>query len=343
MSNESRENISFLKVHQAWLNWTHRSSVKRGNPVHPRIRISSAHHEWNHVVVPLIALAKGFFADEGLEDLELVTMESEDASIEALTYRKVDFALDAATAYVLKAISNRSDIYIIAPRRGTHAFHLFGQKGMNSVKDLKGGRINAFTPGDEMTVQAAQVVRDAGMVPEVDVKITFFEGNMHDIFGMENSFRRGETQALLAADVQVERLKADGYPVLVNLQKAYLPRQDRVIIATGNMVNDHHDIVKAFIKGIIRGNRFFLDKKNRQEITAIVQEAGFVIEDQQLFDSIFDSLYTRIPPNCHLPLEGIEQAIKEQIAAGQIGKNITADKIVKIKPLQEAQKELGLI
>ncbi len=343
MSNESRENVSFLKVQQAWLNWVNRASGKQGKSAHPRIRVSSAHHEWNHVVVPLIALAKGFFADEGLEDLELVTLESEDASIEALTCRKADFSLDAATAYALKAISEGSDIYIIAPRRGTHAFHLFGQKGMSSVRDLKGGRINAFTPGDEMTVQAAQVVRDAGMVPDVDVKVTFYAGNMHDIFGMENSFRRGETQGLLAADVQVERLKSDGYPVLVNLQKTYLPRQDRVILATGNMVNDHHDTVKAFIKGIIRGNRFFLNKKNRQEITDIVQEAGFVIENRQLFDSIFDSLYTRIPANCHLPLEGVEQAVKEQIAAGHIGKNITTDKIVKIKPLQEAQNELGVV
>lgn len=343
MSNESKENISFLKVQQAWLNWTHRTSSMKGNSVHPRIRISSAHHEWNHVVVPLIALAKGFFAEEGLEDLELVTLESEDASIEALTYNKADFALDAATAYALKAISNGSNIYIIAPRRGTHAFHLFGQKGMHSVKDLKGGRINAFTPGDEMTVQSAQVIRDAGMVPNVDVKITFYEGNMHDIFGMENSFRKGETQALLAADVQVEKLKSDGYPILVNLHEAYLPRQDRVIVAAGNMVNNHHNTVRAFIKGIIRGNRFFLDKKNRQEITDIVQEAGFVIENQQLFDSIFDSLYTRIPANCHLPLDGIEQAIKEQVSAGNIGKNIKIDNIVRIRPLQEAQNELGLI
>ena len=67
------------------------------------------------------------------------------------------------------------------------------------------------------------------------------------------------------------------------------------------------------------------------------------MENQQLFDSIFDSLYTRIPANCHLPLEGVEQAIKEQIATGQIGKNITTDRVVRIRPLQEAQNELGLL
>lgn len=343
MSNETMGNVSFLKIHQAWLNWTRRDAGRKHESVHPRIRISSAHHEWNHVVVPLIALAKGFFAEEGLEDVELVTLESEDASLEALTRRKVDFALDPATAYVLKAIHGGGDIYIIAPRRRTHAFHLFGQKGMRSVKELKGGRIHAFTPGDEMSVQAQQVIRDAGMIPDVDVKITFYEGPMHDIFAMENAFRRGEAQALLAADVQVEKLKTDGYPLLVNLQEVYLSRQDRVMVATGDMVNNHHDAVKAFIKGIIRGNCFFLNKKNRGETTDIVRQAGFVIENRRLFDAIFDSLYTRIPVNCDLPIEGIEQAIREQAAAGQIDHSITVDNIVRTKPLQEAQKELGLL
>jgi len=341
MSNETISGLPFLKIHQAWLNWT--NNVPRPNrSLHPRIRVSSAHDEWNHVVVPLIAFAKGFFADEGLGDVELVTLESENASIEALTHQQVDFALDPATAYVLKAIHSGSEIYIIGPRRATHAFHLFGQKGMRSVKDLKGGRINVFTPGDEMTVQATQVIRDAGMVPDADVKITYYEGPMHDIFGMEEDFRQGKTQGLLAADVQVERLKTDDYPVLVNLHEAYLPRQDRVMVATGQMVNHHPNTVKGFMKAIIKGNRFFLDRKNRGEITQIVRQAGFVIENQKLFDAIFDALYTRIPPDCHLPVQGIEQAIKEQIAGGQIDGNMTVDQIVRIKPLEEAQKELGV-
>jgi len=337
MSNEIVENVPFLKIHRAWLAWKQDTASPQ-----PRIRISSAHDEWNHVVVPLIGLAKGFFADQGLQDVELVTLESEDASLEALSRGQVDFALDPATPYVLRNIHKGADIYIIGPRRATHAFHLFGQKGMRSVRDLKDGKINVFTPGDEMTIQAAQIIRDAGMIPGVDVKITYYEGPMHDIFGMEEDFRQEKTQGLLAADVQVERLKADGYPVLVNLQEAYLPRQDRVMVATGHMVNHHPDTAKAFMKAMIRGNRFFLDRKNRTEITEIVKQAGFAIEKPKLFDAIFDALYTRIPPDCHLPLQGIEQAIAEQVQAGQIDTSITVERIVRIEPLRQAQKELGL-
>ncbi|NIO08722.1 MAG: ABC transporter substrate-binding protein [Deltaproteobacteria bacterium] len=345
MSNEVIGQVPFLKIHRSWLDWNLSNSGRKRSSLHPRIRISSAHDEWNHVVIPLIALAKGFFAQEGLEDVELVTLESEGASLEALNQGFADFAVDPVTPYVLKSINNGNDIYIIGPRRRTHAFFLFGQRGMTSPRDLKGGKINVFTPGDEMTVQSTQVIRDAGMVPNVDVKIDYYQGDMHDILGMEDAFRRGEAQGLLAVNVQVERLKSEGFPILVNLQEAYLPRQDRVMVATGQMVNYHHDTVKGFLKGMIRANRYFMDRNNKDEIIRFVEDAGFdqiVQSDRKLFEAMFENSYTRIPPNCHLPLEAVEQAIKEQFAQGNIDESITLDRIVRIKALKEAQQEVGL-
>ncbi len=345
MSNETLGQVPFLKIHRAWLDWNLSNAGRRRSSLHPRIRISCAHDEWNHVVIPLIALAKGFFADEGLEDVELVTLESEGASLEALNQGFADFAVDPVTPYVLKAINQGNDIFIIGPRRRTHAFILFGQRGMTSPRDLKGGKINVFTPGDEMTVQSTQVIRDAGMVPNVDVKIDYYQGDMHDILGMEDAFRRGEAQGLLAVNVQLERLKSEGFPILVNLQEAYLPRQDRVMVATGQMVNYHHNTVKGFLKGMIRANRYFMDKQNKDEIIRFVEDAGFdqiVQADRKLFEAMFENSYTRIPPDCHLPLEAVGQAIKEQQAQGNIDESITVDRIVRIKALQEAQEEVGL-
>ncbi len=345
MSNENIGQVPFLKIHRAWLDWNLSNAGHRRSSLHPRIRISSAHDEWNHVVIPLIALAKGFFADEGLEDVELVTLESEGASLEALNHGFADFAVDPVTPYVLKAINHGNDLFIIGPRRRTHAFFLFGQRGMTSPRDLKGGKINVFTPGDEMTVQSTQVIRDAGMVPNVDVKIDYYRGDMHDILGMEDAFRRGEAQGLLAVNVQVDRLKSEGFPILVNLQEAYLPRQDRVMVATGRMVNYHHNTVKGFLKGMIRANRYFMDRRNKDEIVRFVEDAGFdqiVQADRKLFEAMFENSYTRIPPDCHLPLEAVGQAIKEQIAQGNIDESITVERIVRIKALQEAQQEVGL-
>jgi hypothetical protein len=163
---------------------------------------------------------------------------------------------------------------------------------------------------------------------------------------MTVTFRREEAQGLLAVNVQLERLKADGYPILVNLQEVFLPRQDRVMVATGHMVNHCHNTVKAFLKGMIKANRFFMERQNKGEIIKIVEDAGFVREvheDEKLFQAMFENSYTRIPPDCHLPLEAVEQSIKEQIEQGQIDESITVERIVRIKALQEARREVGLL
>jgi hypothetical protein len=40
-----------------------------------RLRLSAAHNEWNHVGIALLAMEEGFFAEEGLTDVELITFD----------------------------------------------------------------------------------------------------------------------------------------------------------------------------------------------------------------------------------------------------------------------------
>lgn len=118
------------------------------------------------------------------------------------------------------------------------------------------------------------------------------------------------------------------------------------MVATGRMVNHYHGTVKAFLKGMIKANRFFMERRNKEAIIQMVLDAGFVHEvqdDERLFHAMFENSYTRIPPDCHLPLEAVEQSIKEQIDLGQIDESITLDRVVKIKALEEAQQEVGLM
>ena len=105
-------------------------------------------------------------------------------------------------------------------------------------------------------------------------------------------------------------------------------------------------LVKAFLKGMIKANRFFMERRNKEAIIQIVVDAGFVHEvhdEERLFHTMFENSYTRIPPDCHLPLEAVEQSIREQIEQGQIDESVTLERVVKIKALEEAQREVGLV
>jgi len=41
-------------------------------------------------------------------------------------------------------------------------------------------------------------------------------------------------------------------------------------------------------------------------------------------------------------LDGVEQAIKEQREEGRVSEKITLDNVVRVEPLRQAQRELGI-
>ncbi len=53
--------------------WISVAKGRRGR----RLRLSAAHNEWNHVGIALLAMEAGFFAEEGLTDVELITFDEE--------------------------------------------------------------------------------------------------------------------------------------------------------------------------------------------------------------------------------------------------------------------------
>src|SRR2546423_8591465 len=51
-----------------------------------RLRLTAAHDEWNHVGIALAAIEQGYFAEEGLPDVELITFQ-ENPELDALLER----------------------------------------------------------------------------------------------------------------------------------------------------------------------------------------------------------------------------------------------------------------
>ena len=131
--------------------------------IHLRLRISAAHDEWNHEVEALVAMEKGYFKEEGLEDVELIAFaDDEAAQIDALSSGFVDVALDPQTRRVLAARDKGADVFIVACRRAKHNFVFFGQKWMKSIEDLRGQTLNVDEEGAP-ALQLKQVLKLAGL------------------------------------------------------------------------------------------------------------------------------------------------------------------------------------
>ncbi|MEA2638664.1 MAG: NMT1-like family, partial [Chloroflexota bacterium] len=164
-----------------------------------RVRLSAAHDEWNHVGIALAGIDQGFFAEEGLADIELVTfpgeaealLDREAAQVRLIAEGAVDIGIDPRTTFVLEAHDQGEPVAIVAARRRNHAFVLFGQKSLTTIGELRGATLITGHRGGANDVMLRQVLHDSGLVPDEDVTIEYIGGPMHDSFGVAQAFREG--------------------------------------------------------------------------------------------------------------------------------------------------------
>jgi len=155
-------------------------SVDDNKGFHQRpFRISAAHDEWNHLAIPLVAMERGFFAQEGLSHVELVATGEEEAQVTGMEQGWIDLAVDPLTSMVLAANAQGKGVFIGAARRKGHTFHLYGSKDIKQMEDLIGKRVIIGTPNGATDIQVREILRRFEMEPEKDVKFVY-HGAMHD-------------------------------------------------------------------------------------------------------------------------------------------------------------------
>jgi len=327
------------------------SSGDGGAPRH-RLRLGAAHDEWNHVAIALVAMEEGFFAAEGLTEVELITfgdssgelLDREKIQVDLLTQGVVDIGIDPRASFVLQAKDRKLPVCIVAARRKNHAFVLVGRKGLRDIHELRGATIKMGHPGGATDVMMRQVLKDSGLEPDKDFKISYVGGAMHDLAGVAQAFVDGEYgPAFLAKTAEADRLVADGYPVLADLGRLYPSRHDRVTAANENFCRSRPDLLKGFLKGMIRGCRYVLDAKNRERFKEIIIAAGFMTTERERhsFDGLLTAWYERISVDLSLPADGVELIVKEQKQAGNLSPSFETEDVLRLEALHAAQRELA--
>jgi NitT/TauT family transport system substrate-binding protein len=328
------------------------SSSGSGAPPHHRLRLGAAHDEWNHVAIALVAMEAGFFADEGLTEVELITFDDEHGEpldrekiqVDLLAQGAVDIGIDPRASFVLQAKDRSRPVCIVAARRKNHAFVLIGRKGLRSVQELRGETVKMGHPGGATDVMMRQVLKDSGLEPDKDIEISYVGGAMHDLAGVAQAFTDGKYgPAFLAATAEADRLVAEGYPVLADLGQIYPSRHDRVTAANESFCRNHPDLLKGFLKGMIRGCRYVLDDHNRERFKEIIIAAGFMTteRERQSFDGLLTAWHERISVDLSLPADGVQLIVDEQKQAGHLSPSFKTEDVLRLSALHEAQRELS--
>jgi ABC-type nitrate/sulfonate/bicarbonate transport system substrate-binding protein len=312
-------------------------SVEHFYPKHP-----------GHPLAPLTAEYQGYFKKTGIDHAHLVIAGDNDGSIDLLLAGKTDFSMDAHPAMLIEANARGRDLHIVGSYRNGLAFSVAALPGaLKGPQDLKGKRFatNRRMGAGERTMRL--VFQKLGFDPDRDMDIVLIDNE--GIREKVAAINAGESDFLFyhhngpQGRVVRELIRRGELEEVVDLSTLFPFYVVRSIATTGKLLRGSPDIVKGFIKGVMRAHGFLKD----EDPTGL--ESVRILKRALNVDSLAGSgVENGIPRTWALPaknivtsVEGIEVHIAELKARGKIDNSYSAERIVNNELALEALAELG--
>ncbi|MBI2985243.1 MAG: ABC transporter substrate-binding protein [Deltaproteobacteria bacterium] len=320
-----------------------------------KLRMAPACYHVLHLVPVMVAHEMNFFYDEGLKDAEgnlayeiapggLVPFGFEKAGlVKAMEEKGIDIALDILTPTVFFQRSRGADLYIIAGWRNQSAHVWVGGPEVKSLRDLKGRRIGVIEIGGVTYRGIKTWVRKAGLDPDRDVEW------IAPVYPPSNidALRKGAIHAVFVHSWQAEELKREGFNILISLKEQYPNgRPDRIIAASGKTIESRPDLVKGFLKGMIRAYWYMRDQPKNFEYVYNLERRlrrQSPNADERRSKQIGGS--PRQMEAMPFPIDGLptgfEELLEEEKEAGELDFNVPDVKdVCDLNLVKEAFKEL---
>jgi ABC-type nitrate/sulfonate/bicarbonate transport system substrate-binding protein len=321
-----------------------------------KLRIAPMCYHVLHLFPVISAHEMNYFYDEGLktEDGSLAYEILRDPMVpfgleklgisQAMKEKSVDIALDVQSRTIFFQRSRGADIYIIAGWRNQHTSTWVGPPHIKSLQDLKGKRvgISDFNSIRHWGIQVQ--LRKAGLDIEKDVEWVRCGVSTRVL---TEALRQGRVECAPVSSVIAENLKKEGCNILVVPQETYPNgRPERIIAATGRILEERPDLVKSFLKGLIRSYWFVRDMpKNFEYIHTLDKRLRIQTADPE--ERIHDpNRYTTDDlESMPFPIDGLatgfEDMLREEKLIGGLEYDVPPIKDVCAQDLaEEAYKEL---
>ena len=247
--------------------------------LHGKLRIAPTCYHVLHLIPVMSAHEMNFFFDEGLRSGDgspayeilrdaMVPFGLEKLGIsQAMKEKSIDIALDVQSRTVFFQRARGADLYIIAGWRNQHSNVWVGAPHIKSLQDLRGKRVG-ISDFNSIRHWAIQIqLRKAGLDLERDVE--WVRGMFHPVH--IPALRGGKVDCIPCKPWEWEVLKKEGCHALVKPADQYPDgRPERIIAATGRILEERSDLVKSFLKAMIRSYWFVRDMpKNFEYISKL--------------------------------------------------------------------------
>ena len=286
---------------------------------------------WNSEIPFRVALARGFFKQQGLS-VEPILIRGGPAAIAALVSGEVDFAAIGGAQAVFRSRSRGLDLSIVGCTSSTTNYILLGNKQTRTVEDLRGKMIGVTGAGTYSEFAMKAFLKKHNINPDKDVMLRAIGGTVLRAAAIE----KGIIAAAPFSPEDGVRLIKAGYSVISNLSES-LGIPQNIIVTRNEVLEKFPDMSKRVLKAYIQGMQ--LAKFNKREAIKAGYESGLSGETD-IVNAAYDLYAPGLTADLSIVTGGLQQMLDEDIRAGLVDKNFTLDRVVNDRILKIAQQEL---
>jgi ABC-type nitrate/sulfonate/bicarbonate transport system substrate-binding protein len=217
-----------------------------------------------------VAQRKNFFVREGINLVVVPIAGGTDRIVAALDKGEIDAGKNA-TPYLIQAALKGSDAVAIMSQTSNPIYSLIARPEIKFLADLKGRTLGLSTPGDTITLSTLRLLaRQHLAMTDFATKVVVGTTARFDCL------KSGDCAAVPMG--QPEDLDAirQGFPRLAFTYEAGADLLFNVDMTRRAWGEQHKDTLVRFVRAMGSAYGFMNDRKNRDEVTAIVTETGGV-------------------------------------------------------------------
>jgi NitT/TauT family transport system substrate-binding protein len=295
------------------------------------LRVVFVSLSWNNQLPYRIAVAKGFFKDQGLS-VEQIFVRGGPTAIAALVSGNVDFGSIGGAQAPIRSQARGLDLSILASLSNYTNYTLLGAKDTRTIEELRGKIIGVTGAGAFSDFAVRLFLKRHHIDPDKDVTLRAIGGTSLRAIALE----RGVISAAPFTAEDTIRLVDKGYPLIVNLNvELRIPQS--ILVTRGEVLQKYPETTKRFLKAMILGMQ--IAKHNKREAIQIGFASGLP-GDPELVSRSYDLFSPGYAGDLSVAQDGIQIMLDEDIRAGIVDRKFTLDRVINDRILRQAQQEL---
>jgi ABC-type nitrate/sulfonate/bicarbonate transport system substrate-binding protein len=215
-----------------------------------------------------VAIAKGFFAAEGITVDRIVAPASAAVVLQA-TAGTLDMTVQGAFVDVIRAINKGAPLAIVRIMVRTPPYELLGKPSIKSLKELKGKTVSIGGQKDVTRIYLNRMLGPNGL-KDSDVDLVYAGASSARAAALES----GAVDAAMLTSPYNFEVVSHGFPVIGRTADYVTDLPQNGTVVNRNWAADHLDTVRRFLVALQKGTDWFMDRRNRDEAISILVTAG---------------------------------------------------------------------